>query len=276
MSPIISLILSTEFGLTNVISPFGSSLIRSAFRILLIIFPDLVLGRSGTKNILFGLAVGPILTSTYFLNFVSNFSDGDPFFSTTNAIGTCPFILSGIGTTATSPTAGLSWIAFSTSAVASLCPATFITSSVLPVILIRPFSKYAPSLVSYIVLNFFQYVSTYFLWFLYIPWSIPGANGLFCAKNPCLPFGIGFPLSSTMTCVMPGKLFPDIVGTNGPIPGNVLINVPPVSVCHHVSITGHLPPPILLKYHIHDSLSIGSPTDPRIFSDDRSYFLIHF
>ena len=138
---IVSLIFSTDEGFTKVINPSGSSLIKSDFRILLIIFPDLVFGRSSTKNILAGLAVGPILMSTCFFSFCSKSFDGCPFFRTTNAIGTCPFILSGIGTTAQSPTTLLSWIAFSTSAVASLCPATFITSSVLPVILISPFCR---------------------------------------------------------------------------------------------------------------------------------------
>ena len=114
------------------------------------------------------------------------------------------------------------------------------------------------------------------MWLLKTPCSIPGANGDFCAKNPGLPFWTGLPFSFTITCRIPGKDFPEIVGTKGPIPGRVLIRVPPVSVCHHVSIIGHLPPPILLKYHIHDSLSIGSPTVPRIFNDDKSCFLIHF
>ena len=108
------------------------------------------------------------------------------------------------------------------------------------------------------------------------PWSIPGAKGLVCARNPCLPFGIGLPLSSTITCLIPGKDFPDTVGTNGPMPGIVLIKVPPVSVCHHVSMIGQREPPIVLKYHIHDFLSIGSPTVPSIFSEDRSYLVIQF
>jgi len=77
-----------------------------------------------------------------------------------------------------------------------------------------------------------------------------------------------------MTCLIPGKDFPETVGTKGPIPGIVLIRVPPVSVCHHVSMIGHLPPPIWSKYHIHDFLSIGSPTLPRIFREERLCFFI--
>lgn len=118
-------------------SPFGSSSISNAFRILLIIFPERVFGKSSTKKILCGLAVGPIFMSTYFLSFCSSSFEGSPFLRTANATGTSPLILSGIETTATSPTAELSWIAFSTSAVESRWPATFITSSVRPVIRIR-------------------------------------------------------------------------------------------------------------------------------------------
>jgi len=105
---------------------------------------------------------------------------------------------------------------------------------------------------------------------------MPGANGDFWASSPGFPFWTGFPFSFTITCSIPGNDFPETVGTNGPIPGIVLIRVPPVSVCHHVSMSGHLLPPIFSKYHIHDFLSIGSPTVPRIFSEDKLYFDIHF
>ena len=53
-------------------------------------------------------------------------------------------------------------------------------------------------------------------------------------------------------------------------PGNGLIMIPPVSVCHHVSTTGQLSPPMFSRYHIHASGLIGSPTDPSRRSDDRS------
>jgi len=135
------LIFSTESGLIRVESPFGSSLISNAFRIRLMILPDLVFGKSSMKKILFGLAVGPIFLSTYFISVFSSSGEAVAFFRTTKAIGTWPFNLSGIETTATFPTCWLSWIAFSSSAVASRCPATFITSSVRPVILISPFCR---------------------------------------------------------------------------------------------------------------------------------------
>ena len=53
-------------------------------------------------------------------------------------------------------------------------------------------------------------------------------------------------------------------------PGSGLIMIPPVSVCHQVSTTGHVPPPMFSRYHIHASGLIGSPTDPSSRSDDRS------
>src|SRR5579875_477592 len=48
------------------------------------------------------------------------------------------------------------------------------------------------------------------------------------------------------------------------------IMIPPVSVCHHVSTTGHLPPPILSKYHSQTCGLMGSPTVPSTLSDLRS------
>ena len=51
--------------------------------------------------------------------------------------------------------------------------------------------------------------------------------------------------------------------------------IEPVSVCHHVSTMGQRPPPIVLWYQIHASGLIGSPTDPRRRSDERSCFAGH-
>ena len=47
-------------------------------------------------------------------------------------------------------------------------------------------------------------------------------------------------------------------------PGNGVIIMDPVSVCHQVSTIGQRPSPMTLKYHSHASGFIGSPTDPRI------------
>ena len=89
---IISLILLTDSGFTRVISPFGSSFLSRFFRILLIILPLLVFGKSDTKNILAGRAVGPIFLSTCDFSFFSNVGLPVPCLSTTNATGTSPFI----------------------------------------------------------------------------------------------------------------------------------------------------------------------------------------
>jgi hypothetical protein len=48
--------------------------------------------------------------------------------------------------------------------------------------------------------------------------------------------------------------------------------IAPVSVCHHVSTTGHRPPPMFAWYQIHASGLIGSPTVPRRRRLDRSLF----
>src|SRR3954454_25365929 len=53
-------------------------------------------------------------------------------------------------------------------------------------------------------------------------------------------------------------------------PGNGLIMIAPVSVCHQVSTTGHVPPPMFSRYQIHASGLIGSPTEPSNRSDERS------
>ena len=45
----------------------------------------------------------------------------------------------------------------------------------------------------------------------------------------------------------------------------------PVSVCHHVSTTGHRPPPMWVAYHIQASGLMGSPTEPSTRSEDRSW-----
>ena len=54
-------------------------------------------------------------------------------------------------------------------------------------------------------------------------------------------------------------------------PGNGLIRMAPVSVCHQVSTMGARPPPMFTWYHSQASGLIGSPTDPSSRSDDRSW-----
>jgi len=55
-------------------------------------------------------------------------------------------------------------------------------------------------------------------------------------------------------------------------PGRVVIMMLPVSVCHHVSTIGQLPPPITCRYHSHAFGLIGSPTVPSSRSEQRSCF----
>ena len=65
---------------------------------------------------------------------------------------------------------------------------------------------------------------------------------------------------STMTGNIPKKGFVAEPGFVSVAPGNGVINIPPVSVCHHVSITGQRPSPTTLLYQFHASGLIGSPT----------------
>ena len=46
------------------------------------------------------------------------------------------------------------------------------------------------------------------------------------------------------------------------MPGSGVMRMPPVSVCHHVSTIGQRSPPMWVRYQIHASGLIGSPTDP--------------
>ena len=54
-------------------------------------------------------------------------------------------------------------------------------------------------------------------------------------------------------------------------PGIGVIMMEPVSVCHQVSTIGQRVSPMTWWYHIHASGLIGSPTLPRMRSDDMSY-----
>ena len=53
-------------------------------------------------------------------------------------------------------------------------------------------------------------------------------------------------------------------------PGRAEIMMAPVSVCHHVSTIGADFPPMILRYHIHASGLIGSPTEPSSRREERS------
>src|SRR6476620_4647678 len=71
---------------------------------------------------------------------------------------------------------------------------------------------------------------------------------------------------------MPGSGVPAEPGLVDCSPGSVVIMIAPVSVCHHVSTTGQRSPPITLWYQAQAFGLIGSPTDPRRRSDERSCF----
>src|SRR5438132_11728485 len=81
------------------------------------------------------------------------------------------------------------------------------------------------------------------------------------------------PRSSTTAASTPKKGSVALPGLVGIAPGNGVIRIEPVSVCHQVSTTGQRPPPMVLEYHIHASGLIGSPTDPRRRKEERSCFL---
>ena len=83
-------------------------------------------------------------------------------------------------------------------------------------------------------------------------------------------FSTSWPVSSTIAAMIPGSGSVHDPGTSGVTPGNGVIRCPPVSVCHHVSTIGQRPPPTLSWYHIQASGLIGSPTEPRMRSEDKS------
>ncbi len=61
----------------------------------------------------------------------------------------------------------------------------------------------------------------------------------------------------------------------GLAPGTGAIMIAPVSVCHHVSTIGHRSPPMCLRYHIHASGLMGSPTVPSSRRLERSCLAGH-
>ena len=89
---------------------------------------------------------------------------------------------------------------------------------------------------------------------------------------PPLPLPTAWPVSSTMSAKIPGSGSVADPGFVGVAPGSGEIMWPPVSVCHHVSTIGQRPRPTVSWYQIHASGLIGSPTVPRMRSDDRLYF----
>ncbi len=89
--------------------------------------------------------------------------------------------------------------------------------------------------------------------------SFPGVFGLH-----------SLPFSSSMATSTPKNGRVAVPGLMGVQPGRGDIMAAPVSVCHHVSTIGHLPPPIFSWYQSQAAGFIGSPTVPRSLSDERS------
>ncbi len=95
-------------------------------------------------------------------------------------------------------------------------------------------------------------------------------QGWVSTRYPPPPRGTEFPASSTTSARIPGNGFVAEPGFRCVTPGSGEIRMAPVSVCHHVSTTGHRSPPMNFQYQTHASGLIGSPTDPSNRNDERS------
>ena len=79
-----------------------------------------------------------------------------------------------------------------------------------------------------------------------------------------------FPSSSTSAGLTPKKGSVAEPGLVGVAPGKGEIMTPPVSVCHQVSTMGHFDFPTTSLYQFHSGDLMGSPTVPRMRSEERS------
>src|SRR5262245_50878482 len=90
-------------------------------------------------------------------------------------------------------------------------------------------------------------------------------------KYPCSSFSVtSLPLSSTNTGCTPGIGRVSQQGLEGVTPARFEIRQAPVSVCHQVSMIGHLFLPMFSSYQCQASSLMGSPTVPKVLSDERS------
>src|SRR5579872_4622381 len=87
-------------------------------------------------------------------------------------------------------------------------------------------------------------------------------HGLRITRYPPDPAGTGVPSRVTTSTLIPGSGLVQDPGLVAVAPGSGLIIMAPVSVCHHVSTMGQLSWPMTLRYHIHASGLMGSPTLP--------------
>ena len=90
-----------------------------------------------------------------------------------------------------------------------------------------------------------------------------------------MPWSVSLPCSSRTAASTPKKGSVAEPGFVGVQPGIGVIMWPPVSVCHQVSTIGQRSAPMLRWYQSHASGLIGSPTEPRRRSEDRSCFFTH-
>ena len=103
-----------------------------------------------------------------------------------------------------------------------------------------------------------------------MPRSIPG-QGSVMTRYPPSPLPTAWPSLSTTSAEMPGNGVIAAPGLVDVIPGSGVIMIPPVSVCHQVSTIGQRSPPMYVRYQIHASGLIGSPTEPSRRRVDRSW-----
>src|SRR5437868_13710076 len=87
-------------------------------------------------------------------------------------------------------------------------------------------------------------------------------HGCLMTRYPPDPSGTGLPSRVTTSAMTPGNGRVVEPGLAGIAPGNGVIMIMPVSVCHHVSTIGQRLWLITSRYHIHASGLIGSPTVP--------------
>src|SRR2546427_731236 len=104
--------------------------------------------------------------------------------------------------------------------------------------------------------------------------SIEG-HGRVSTRYPPAPGPTGLPAASTTSAAMPGNGRVAEPGLVAVMPGNGVMRMQPVSVCHHVSTMGQRPRPIVSWYQIHASGLIGSPTVPINRRDVSLYFAGH-
>src|SRR5271168_5603861 len=96
-------------------------------------------------------------------------------------------------------------------------------------------------------------------------------QGCLITRNPPEPGGTLTPSRVTTSAITPGNGKVADPGLVAIAPGSGEIIAAPVSVCHQVSTTGVLSPPMTLRYQRQASGLIGSPTVPSSRRLDKSW-----